>query len=498
MKKSIYLFLTLAAVGFYGCKKDYLNLQPTDTQNSANFYKSKAQFVQAINGAYEPLQGLYTGSFWALGEMRSDNTSYEFDPYDRSGTSKEELDEFRELNNNDIVETYFNTSYTDIGRCNVILNRLPLAKLDAATTDTIGGQALFLRAFNYFNLVRMFGDVPLVLTEPKSVGDAYNLATKSPAASVYMQIIADAQAAITKLPLKYENTSDKGRVTKGTAETMLAEVYMTQKKFDLAIPLLRSVISSGVYSLNANYADNFNLSKENGPESIFEIQYIEGPNGLGSDFIDTFIPWDYYDEDVTGYSIDNNAQNGWNIPTQDLVNAFEDGDERKDASLIDFTSDEYGIDLPFIKKYTGPKTAVKGVTPNNFPVYRYADVYLMLAECLNEQGFAGGGDAFKYLNLVRERAGLEDKTMGNSNADLNVSSQEEFRAAIAHERQVELAFENHRWFDLLRTGKATEVMKAHAVSERAYKNSSWQINSAAYNNIRLLFQYPLNEGNLEH
>lgn len=497
MKKSIYLFLILAVACFYGCKKDYLNLQPTDTQNSANFYKTKAQFVQAINGAYAPLQGLYTGSFWAMGEMRSDNTSYEYDPYDRSGTSKEELDEFRELNNNDLVEAYFSSSFTDIGRCNVIINRLPAAKLDAAVTDTIGGQALFLRAFNYFNLVRMFGDVPLVLTEPKSVGDAYDLATKSPAASVYTQIIADAQAAVAKLPLSYSAGADKGRITKGAAEIMLAEVYMTQKKFDLAIPLLRSIISSGVYSLNANYADNFDITKENGPESIFEIQYIEGSNGLGSDFIDTFIPWDYYDNDVTGYYIGNNAQNGWNIPTQDLVNAYEEGDERKDASLIDFTSDEYGIDLPFIKKYQSIGS-VQGITGNNFPVYRYADVYLMLAECLNEQGFAGGGDAFKYLNLVRTRAGLEPKSMGNSNPDLNVASQDAFRAAIARERQVELAFENHRWFDLLRTGKATEVMKAHAASERAYKNDSWQINSAAYSNIRLLYQYPLNQSNLEH
>ncbi|MEO3406692.1 RagB/SusD family nutrient uptake outer membrane protein [Mucilaginibacter sp. CAU 1740] len=496
MKKSIYLFLTLAAITFYGCKKDYLNLQPTDTQNSSNFFKTKAQFVQAINGAYAPLQGLYTGSFWAMGEMRSDNTSYEYDPYDRSGTSKEELDEFRELNNNDIVESFFGSCFTDIGRCNVIINRLPAAKLDAAVADTIGGQALFLRAFNYFNLVRVFGDIPLVLTEPKSVGDAYDLSTKSPAASIYTQIIADAQAAITKLPVKYPSTADKGRATKGAAETMLAEVYMTQKKFDLAIPLLREVISSGAYSLNTDYADNFDIKKENGPESIFEIQYIEGPNGLGSDFVDTFIPWDYYDEDITGHTVDNNAQNGWNIPTQDLVNAYEDGDQRRDASLVDFTSDEYGIDLPFIKKFQSIG-AEKGITGSNFPVYRYSDVYLMLSECLNEQGF-GSSDAFKYLNMVRQRAGLDPKSVGNSNPDLNVTTQEQFRAAIAHERQVELAFENHRWFDLLRTGKAADVMKAHAASERAYKNDSWQINSAAYSNIRLLFQYPLNQSNLEH
>ncbi|WP_162996259.1 RagB/SusD family nutrient uptake outer membrane protein [Mucilaginibacter celer] len=496
MKIYIYVFLTVITIGFAGCKKDYLSLQPTDSQTKENFYKTKAQFQQAINGAYAPLQGIYNGSMWAMAEMRSDNTSYEYDPYDRSATNKEEIDEFRELNNNDIVESFFNNSYADIQRCNVILARLPTGTVDAASADTIGGQAYFLRAFNYFNIVRMFGDAPLVITETQSVGDAFKTATKTSVANIYTQIIADAQAAITKLPLRFTAQTDKGRVTKGTAETMLAEVYMTQKKFDLAIPLLRSIISSGVYSLNNDYADNFDIKKENGPESIFEIQYIEGPNGLGSDFVDTFIPWDYYDTDITGYEIANGAPNGWNIPTQDLVNAYEDGDARRDASLTDFTSDEYGIDLPFIKKYQSIG-AVQGITGNNFPVYRYADVYLMLAECLNEQGF-GSSDAFKYLNLVRHRAGLDPKSIGNSNPDLNVSTQEQFRTAIAHERQVELAFENHRWFDLLRTGKATEVMKAHAASERAYKNDSWQINSAAYANIRLLYPYPLNQANLEH
>jgi hypothetical protein len=122
----------------------------------------------------------------------------------------------------------------------------------------------------------------------------------------------------------------------------------------------------------------------------------------------------------------------------------------------------------------------------------------MLAECLNEQGFAGGGDAFKYLNLVRERAGLAAKSVGNDGPALNISGQDGFRTAIAHERQVELAFENHRWFDLLRTGKAVAVMTAHGAREKAFKKPYWSVNSAAYSNIRLLFQYPLTEGTLEH
>jgi hypothetical protein len=497
MKKYIYVFLVLIACGTWSCKKDYLNLQPADTQNTTNFFKTKAQFIQAVNGAYAPLQGLYNGSFWAMGEMRSDNTSYEFDPYDRSGTNKEEIDEFRELNNNDMVGAFFEASYTGIGRCNAILARLPAAKLDVAVADTIAGQASFLRAFNYFNLVRMFGRVPLVLNEVASVSEAYKVATKAEVDAVYAAIIADAQVAVAKLPVTYAGAANKGRVTKGTAETMLAEVYMTRKKFDLAIPLLRNIIASNAYHLNTDYADNFDNNKENGPESIFEIQYIEGSNGLGSDFVDTFIPWDYYDSDVTGFEIANGAQNGWNIPTQDLVNAYEDGDNRKDASLIEFTSDEYGVDLPFIKKFA-TTSAVQGVTGKNFPVYRYADVYLMLAECLNEQGFVGGGDAFKYLNLVRERAGLAAKSAGNDDPALNVSGQDAFRDAIAHERQVELAFENHRWFDLLRTGKAVAVMTAHGAREKAFKKPYWNVNSAAYANIRLLFQYPLTEGTLEH
>jgi hypothetical protein len=116
----------------------------------------------------------------------------------------------------------------------------------------------------------------------------------------------------------------------------------------------------------------------------------------------------------------------------------------------------------------------------------------MLSECLNEQGYAGGGDAFKYLNKVRFRAGVDDRT------SVDVPNQEAFRDAIAHERQVEFAFENHRWFDLLRTGKAVEVMTLHAQHEREYKSDSWTINPAAYTNIRLLYQYPLNEQLLEH
>jgi hypothetical protein len=490
MKKLTYLFLILLGLGISGCKK-YLDLTPIDQQNSINFFQTPQQFKQAVTGAYAPLQGMFNGSFWAMAEMRSDNTSYEYDPYDRSGTDKEELDEFRELNNNDIVESFFDDSYTAIGRCNVILTSLSSSKntllVKGAAEDTVAGQASFLRAYYYFNLVRLFGTVPLVLTEVTTVSDAFKVAKKAPVADIYTSIIADAKDAIAKLPVNYPSSSDLGRATKGTAETMLADVYLTMHNYDAAVPLLQTVVASGAYSLNADYADNFDINKKNGPESIFEIQYIEGNNSLSSDFMDTFAPWDLYDNSATGFELLNGASNGWNIPTNDMVNAYEAGDKRRGASLVDYVSNEYGTPLPYIKKYQAKHSVIYqyGV---DFPVYRYSDVLLMLSECLNEQAY-GSGDAFHYLNMVRERAGLPDRTAGTT------PTQAAFRTAIYHERQVELAFENHRWFDLLRTGTATDVMKAHAAHERALKSS--YLNSAAYADIRLLYQYPLNEQLIE-
>ncbi len=216
MKKYTYLLIILIATGIAGCKKNYLNLQDPDNLTGDNFFKTAPQFQQAINGAYAPLQDLYNGSFWAMGEMRSDNTSYEYDDQDRSGTNKEEIDEFRELNNSDIVFSFFSDSYTGIGRCNTILGRLPAAKIDTAVSGPVAGQAYFLRAFNYFNLVRMFGDVTLVLTETQSVGDAFSKAKRTAAANVYTQIKADALlrfrfSQVATSPTDTADLADKGR-----------------------------------------------------------------------------------------------------------------------------------------------------------------------------------------------------------------------------------------------------------------------------------------------
>lgn len=491
MKKILY-FLPFTFLTLMGCGEDYLNLNPEVNQSAGNFYKTKTQFVQAVNGAYAPLQGLYTGPFWVLAEMRSDNTSYQYNTVDRSGFPFEEVDEFREISNNTHTTNFFNNSFQGISRANVVLDRIGASSVDAASKDQIIGEATFLRAFYYFNLVRIFGDVPLVLKEVKSTDESFLIAARKSSAEIYAQILEDAKTAIQKLPESYTAATDKGRVTKGTARTLLAEVYMTQKNFAAATTELRAIVQSNKYQLLSNYADNFSITKKNGAESVFEIQYVEGPNGENSNFIYSFAPYNS-GSSVAGFAVGSGAAAGWNIPTQDMLDAYEPGDLRKAVSVgLNFTDPVSGKVVPYVKKYLSPH-AVRFQTADNFPVYRYSDVLLMLAECLNETGFTPDGEAFSLLNQIRKRAGLSDKTSSNADVNLKIGSQDDFRKAIAKERQVELAFENHRWFDLLRTNKVAEVMAPHGIREKAAKS---YVISVSYQDLKTLYQYPLREQQL--
>ncbi|HEU4555469.1 MAG TPA: RagB/SusD family nutrient uptake outer membrane protein [Chitinophaga sp.] len=488
MKNTKYLLLLTCLLS--ACGKGFLDISPEQFQKEGNYFKNADQFNQAMNGAYAPLQGLYTGSHWVMTEMRSDNTSYQKNTSDASGFSREELDEFREQDDNSYVYSFFNYSYNGISRCNTVLDHLSGASIDETVKAQITGQASFLRALYYFNLVRLYGDIPLTVHEVTSTNGAFSIADRKPAADVYTQIIADAQAAIDNLPDAWTNAKDKGRAVKASAQTLLAEVYLTQKQYDKAIPLLRAVMQSpNGYTLLPDYASLYTLANENSAESIFEVQYMEGSSNEYSDFMYQFAPYNA-GSGITGFGLYTGSGSGWNIPTQNMLDAYEAGDKRKDASIsLSFTDPNTNKVVPYVIKYKTPH-AIRYQTGSNFPVYRFADVLLMLAECLNETAFAANGEAYTLLNQVRARAGLAPKTAGNANPALNVSSQEAFRQAVWQERRVELAFEDHRWFDLLRTGQATAVMQAHAVEEKSLKS---YLVPAAYTNIRPQYQYPRRE-----
>ncbi len=482
MKKIAIIAITLF---FASCSEEFLDLTPDNAGSANNFYQTKDQFIQAVNAAYAPLGGIHTGSLWLLTELRSDNGSYQQNTADRSGVNREEIDEFRETDQNVNLQNFYTPSYLGISRCNIVLEKLGAATFDQVTKDRLEGEVLFLRAFYYFNLVRVFGDVPLITKVVTTPEEAFETAAKVPEAQIYTQITNDFKAAIAKLPAKAA-AADLGHATTGSAKAMLAKVYLTQKNFAEATTILKTVEAEGGYVLNPNYADNF--KKKNGPESIFEIQYAEGAGGKSSNFAYSFAPYNAGTV-ITGFALLAGSGSGWNIPTQDLIDSYEKDDKRFAASINQTFKDAAMKVVPYVQKYTNPPYLERFNTWDNFPVTRLADVLLMQAEALNEASFPNA-EAFTLLNRVRTRAGLAAKTADNSDPLLKVVSQADFRTAIAQERRIELAFENHRWFDLVRTGQADVVLKAHGVKQKALKS---YVLPASYSNISLKYPFPFRE-----
>ncbi|MGY3052438.1 hypothetical protein ACVWYG_000628 [Pedobacter sp. UYEF25] len=491
--KYIVLPVLVISIGISGCKKDFLNQAPEATIVGQNFFKSETDIQQAVNGAYSSLIGMGLTSYWMFGEMRSDNTTYQYNPTDRGLEQREFIDEFLATATAPPIQQYWQENYTAISRCNDVLDHIEGITMTAESKNKYRGEVKFLRALHYFNLVRQFGGVPLRLTSVQSPSDAVSKG-RAPETDIYSQIINDLTAASTSLPEKHIG-ADIGRATKGAAFALLGKVLLTQKKYTEALIALRQVTG---YSLLADYASVFDPANKNNAESVFEIQYLGTKPELASNFLYQFAP------NTSGSIVTGDAGtqlgsgSGWNIPTQDLINAYEPGDARKDASLaVGFTGiDGKFVNVPYVKKYNHGFVD-RGRTNDNFPLLRYADVLLMMAECLNEQGFTAGGEAFTLLNKIRMRARLPKKTSGNANILLAVNNQNAFRDAIMQERRVELAFEDQRWYDLVRSGKAVAVMNAHGQSQiKQFSN----IPSGSYivTENKLLLPLPQRDVTLDH
>jgi hypothetical protein len=275
---------------------------------------------------------------------------------------------------------------------------------------------------------------------------------------------------------------------------------MTRKKFAEAEPLLKDVTKMG-YALLPNYADVFALQNKNSTESVLEVQFQMGDQDQQSQFIYWFMPKTKDAQPITGVTANTLLTGGWNVPTQDLLDAYEPGDKRKDASIavaegvpdsdgefkaeavksiVNYQTPPGKIARLFVRKYLHAHGRGAN-TDDNWPLYRYADVLLLLAESLNEQGKVG--EALPYLNLVRSRAGLTPAATGDQTA---------LRAIIAHERRIELAFENHRWNDLVRTGQAITVMTAFGVKQKQLYNYL-PANSYQVTQNRLVYPIPYSE-----
>lgn len=501
MKKISYIILT--AICLFSCKKGTLDLVPPTELSSASFFKNAAQFNQALTGAYTNLRGVaFMGIY--MDEMRSDNTFFTFYSADRgtSGSTEAMAEFIDNANSSQALNSpgnRYGNAYSGIARVNTILARLDNSPLAQADKDQVAGEALFLRAFYYYDLVQHYGGVPLQLQEVTDVDGAF--LPRNTADEVYNQIIADLNKAMPLLPVA-KKFPQSGRATQGAAKMLLAYAYMSKpvREYAKAEAALLDITRMN-YRLMDDYSSVFDLTNKNMQESIFEVQYKMGNDGQQSDFIWRFIPKTTNSSFILGLQGTNArgglASGGWNVPTQEMVDSYEKGDLRLPASIgvaegtinnevltttavkspVDYTPAAGTGYYYFVKKYLHPPYQVEYNTDDNWPVYRYSGALLLLAECLVAEN--KNAEALPYLNQVRKRAGL-----------LPVA--EATKQNVANEMRHELAFENHRWTDLIRNNLAIDAITAKGVRMKALYGfllpSTFQINQN-----RLVYAIPFRE-----
>ncbi|MFV5700023.1 RagB/SusD family nutrient uptake outer membrane protein [Flavobacterium sp. ZT3R17] len=445
MKKIYISLFVLSAYFVSGCSSDYLDVDQTEsisTKDIALFNNDEgaATFVTAIYSKF--LDWNMTSFSWiGLSSIASDDADKGSSPGD-TGSDKDLMDALTYNASTPSTSEIFEANYEGINRCNQALSIIPqLDQANPSLRARLLGEAKFLRAFMYFTLVKAYGGVPIVdhLPNPSSDEDRIMQLTRKTSAEVYAFIESDLADAITALPNKSEYAAaEKGRASKGAAYALLAKVNLYQKNWQKVVDNCNLITG---YSIVPNYASMFRLAGENDAESIFEIQ------GTGS------VPA----KGISGYSNTQGARGaggwgwGFNTPSQSLVNAYETGDVRKNATIIFAGTTLYdGRVVPTTvenprynyKAYSSAFTDA-WETDVNIKYLRYAEVILMKAEALNELNQTTA--AIPLLNQIRARAGL-----GNTTA----VSQADVRTAIWKERRVEMAFEHDRFFDLVRTGQA--------------------------------------------
>lgn len=461
--KSIKIFsiiLLCAVFTLVSCSESFLDLVPQSDANGSSFYKKAADIDQAIVGAYSAIQsnGQYGRNFFLIMEVASDNTTQSSTT--DAGGSYADFDLFSVVSSNSVLAGAWNSCYIGILRCNEVLDNIENVQMDESVKKIRIGEAKFIRALTYFNLVRIWGDVPLVLKAYENPFEAFELGRES-VEKIYEQIITDLTDAANSLPTHYTNSSEIGRATKIAAQTLLGKVHLTLKNYSQAVSTLSQVIqfsesNPNQLSLMEDFGDIFEVKNKNNKESIFEIQYMKGGFKQGNSYINYFSP-----VGTSSYTDGKGSATGENAPTQLLYSKYGENDVRRDETI-----GIHNQTVLFPKKYVTRDVPVEsGDAGVDFMVLRYADVLLMYAEALNETAYDNdiSKPMWKSLNQVRERAKVNKYT----NADL--PNQASFRLAIENERQLELATENHRWFDLVRTGRALEVMNAAGLPMKSHQ-----------------------------
>lgn len=462
MKKQLFIILGLSAsVALSSCSKDMLDQTNPNAITIPDYFKTESDVLLAVNGTYEMLRtsnamgessGLYT-------DDRAGNTGG-LDTQSNSGEPFQ-FPDFNLLAANSYLKNHWGDFYKTITRANTVLSNIDAVTF--ANEDTKAGymaEVKFLRALVYFHLVRKWGDVPLVTKQLNSTElDANTFRAKDTA--VYAQIVRDLKDVLASPLPNFQNGANAGRASKAAGNALLGQVYLTmaatiedgKKSENLANA---KTYLTACYEMRTfttltaiPYADVFDVSKKtSNPETIFSIVYKQGDIKYASSVAANSQP---KGETINSRKV--TSGNGTNV-RRDLVNEYETGDIRKDFS-VKYANDNAVKDY-FVTKFrdTSATAGTLGYGGNDCPIIRYADVVLMLAEVNLYLG--DNATAITYLDQVRQRAGLPGYAASMTNTAYS-SKYSDLKMAILHERRVELAFEHHYWFDLIRMLNVTEL-----------------------------------------
>ena len=453
---SIFLLVVSA-----GCDK-FLSVNPPYTQDVENFFETKEDYERALTGAYDLLQGSFM-SFW-IGEIASDNSIAGGESVNDS-QGLHQIDDMTHGGVNNELRNVLRWNYAGITRANYLLENKD--KIDFQGKEHIIAEARFLRAYYYFELVKFFGDIPLIIDKRIGIEEAMQV-PRTPKAEVYAQIEEDFAYAASILN---SVASQKGRATKGAALAFLGKAYLYQNKFAQAASTFDEVIAMGMYSLIPDYNLLFSANNENNGETVFDVQYsgleggsygcyicLEGNAAVGFQGIRQ------YNGPVYGDG------NSYNLPTQALYDAFSSLDLRRGATILDIdafiatqpnpSSISYAIGAgghtgfynnKYIKRQGEIGLPDNDLTsPVNYRVIRYSDVLLMAAEAHYQSG--NTATAQSLVTQVRLRVGVQPIPVNSIDV-------------IYRERRYELSGEGHRFFDLVRTGKAADFIPGFVVGK---------------------------------
>lgn len=436
--KKILVLASLATLLMTSCGDSFFDLEPASSVTIDKVYKTASDYNVAVIGCYAKLQS-QVNFYTECCEYRSDNLS--LDAPTAGTQDRYDIDHFTEKPSNGILSSYWANFNNNVYRCNLLLDQIDGANFAENLKKQYKGEAMFIRALNYFNMYRIWGGVPAT-KHVVSAAEALKVARYSDE-QMFDLIAGDLKEIVDNnyLPETY-SSADMGRATSGAAKALLGKVYLTFHKWTEAKDILSQLI--GKYQLVSPIAQVFNVDNKNNNEIIFAVHFNKEIEGEGHSY--------WYN--LTNASDDTNQ-------TSSLLNTFPTGDDRKD--LITYVQVEKNVRL--MNKFYDTKSPTFKTVGNDQILLRYADVLLMYAEALNEIQYdaSEGSLALKYLNAVRQRAGISNLTVKQ------LPTQEKFRKGILVERQREFPYEGQRWFDLVRMGFAKSVMAENGVEIKDYQ-----------------------------